>query len=124
MQLGRLAVGQTDAPRQGSGAPVVPNLSSSSGTVCLASRSTLMSSPARGLSLFPTKKVCAWPAFIEEKPRSAPRRGQAGCGSGSVHAAAGIGSASLELPPPFGATPQWSRRVTRPAQHQGPPFPS
>lgn len=42
-------------------APVVPNLSSSSGTCCLASRSTLISSPARGLSLAPTKKVWAVP---------------------------------------------------------------
>ncbi len=47
-------------------APVVPNLSSSSGTSCLASRSTLISSPARGLSLAPTKKVWAVPVVARE----------------------------------------------------------
>ncbi len=42
---------------------VVPKASSASGTGCPASRSTLISSPARGLSVSPLKKVCARPAL-------------------------------------------------------------
>ena len=41
---------------------VVPNASRSGGTGCPASRSTLMSSPARALSDCPLKKVCETPA--------------------------------------------------------------
>ena len=42
---------------------VVPKASSASGTGCPASRSTLISSPARGLSVSPLKNVCARPAL-------------------------------------------------------------
>lgn len=41
---------------------VVPNASSSGGTCWPASRSTLISSPARALSVWPLKNVCAVPA--------------------------------------------------------------
>ncbi len=40
---------------------VVPKASNASGTGCFASRRTLMSSPARGLSVSPLKNVCAAP---------------------------------------------------------------
>jgi hypothetical protein len=40
---------------------VVPKASSASGTGCPASRSTLISSPARGLSVSPLKNVWARP---------------------------------------------------------------